>query len=103
MNGVVLTYEPGSTSGAYEDGIDGVWTAEAQCGGVPIAEGVGDNPLNAVMALAITLAGAVSGELTRIAVERVEAAQFEAEMALTPEQIAAKERLAERRAQAEAL
>jgi hypothetical protein len=102
VNGVVLTFENGMTSGAFEDATDGAWIAEAQRHGVPYAEGTGDSPLNAVMALAQALAGMVSEERTERALERLDEAQTAFEVALTPEQAAevaaAKARLAERRA-----
>lgn len=99
MNGVVLTFESGMTSGAFEDGISGSWAAEAQRGGVPYAEGSGATPLDAVMSLAQQLAAMISADRVAVALARVEDAVFEAEVALTPEQIAAKERVALRRAE----
>jgi hypothetical protein len=105
MNGVVLTFEGGAASGAFEDGHDGSWTAEAQRNGVPYAEGTGDNPLNAVMALAQQLAQLVSTERAEVALVRLDEAEVAAEARLTPEeQLAiadAKQRLAARRAAAD--
>jgi hypothetical protein len=98
---VVLVFEGGHASGAFEDGSDGSWVAEARRGGVPFAEGTGDNPLNAVTVLAQTLAQLVSTERAEVALDRVEDAAVEALAAMTPEeQLAvadAKERLRLRR------
>lgn len=98
---VVVMFEGGHASGAFEDGHDGTWIAEARRGNVPFAEGSGDNPLNAVMALAQMLTTLVSTERAEVALERVDDAQVEALTELTPEAQAAvadaKQRLQARR------
>ena len=95
MNGVVLMFE--------DDG-HGMWVAEAQRRGVPYAEASGDTPLNAVTALAQTLAAMVSDERASMALDRVETAQSDAAVTMTAEQAAevrrAKERLEAKRAAA---
>lgn len=102
MNGITLSFEGGYASGSFEDGHDGHWVAEARRGGVPYAEGTGENPLNAITALACVLDQLVSAERSEVALNRIDDAQVEALADMTPEQrdaiAAAKQRIADKRA-----
>jgi hypothetical protein len=71
VTGVVLMFESGGASGAWEDGQDGTWSAEALNNGVPYAEGSGGSPLNAMTALAQALAAEVRTLRGDAAAERV--------------------------------
>lgn len=110
---VTLTME-GASAGAYEDGMAEVWTAEATRGRVPLAEGTGSTPAAALMVLAQALARMVGGQVDQAARDAVHSwptpapdevvedgdgsGDVYAVVPVTPEALAAKERLAAKRA-----